>query len=71
VACHVLVLAIASESRHARDDEPGIVLQENFGWGKTKALEDPRAEWVDQDIGCCEQAEENIPGLCFAQIECN
>lgn len=71
MACHVLVLAIASKACHARDDELGVVLEEDFCWGKAEALKDSRAEWVDQDVGCSEQAEENIPGLRFAQVECN
>lgn len=65
MACHVLVLSITSESCHACNDEPGVVLEEDFCWGKTEALEDSRAEWVDQDIGCSEQAEENISGPRF------
>jgi hypothetical protein len=36
------------------------VLQEDFCWGEAEAFEHAWAEGVDEDVGCCEEAEEYI-----------
>lgn len=61
MARHVLVLAVAAEARHPRDDETRVVFQERCG-GQTEAFQDAGAVGVDENIGMLEKGEEEGVG---------
>lgn len=64
---HVLVLAVATEARHARDDETRVVFQERCG-GQAEAFQDARAVGVDEDVGMLEEGEEEGVGGFVAEV---
>jgi hypothetical protein len=45
------------------------MLLEDFCWGKAEAFEDAWAEGVDQDICCCQEAEQDFVGGGVAEVE--
>lgn len=52
--------AVAPEPDEPNDDEARVVGEE-AGWGEVQAFEDAGTEGVEEDVGVCEEGEEEGP----------